>query len=175
MPDQADLIRAPHSQQQLADVLREGGLVIAARGRVRAARAPQVGRDHGVMPGERGHYLPPHVPGLRVAVQEDHGRSRAPHGVIEGDPVRPGRLLGKPVRDLRCAELCHCLLLFDRSVQIADMRRRPVSSAGWYLPQRPVSGGASRPAGPWPVPGSEVPGHASARPEPSAERSSAPR
>lgn len=73
------------------------GLVVVAGGRgVALAGAGQVGRDDGVAFGERGHDGAPLVPGLRVAVDQEHGGAVAADHVVQADPRRAGPVLAEP-------------------------------------------------------------------------------
>ena len=99
VPDDVHLPRQAEPGQQLVDVLGQGGRVVAAGRGVGAARAAQVRRDDGEVPGERRHHLAPHVPGLRVPVQQHQSRAAAAAGVVQPDAVRLGGVLGEAGRD----------------------------------------------------------------------------
>ncbi len=63
---------AKRAADEAADIARHGLLVIAAKRTRRIAGTAIVGRDHAkTLGGEQRHQLPPFVPGLREAVQQD--------------------------------------------------------------------------------------------------------
>ena len=72
------------------DVLRHGLLVVAARRLGGLPEAAQVRRDHGVGLRQLRHQRPPHVAGLRVAVQQDHRLALAGGEIVKPDAVDLG-------------------------------------------------------------------------------------
>jgi hypothetical protein len=94
----------PEGRGQLVDVHRHVLLVIAGRRLGRSAGPAQVGHDHGVALGEERHDRPPHVPGLRVAVQEDDRAALAADDVVQPDPVDLGETIGEAARAWHGAE-----------------------------------------------------------------------
>jgi hypothetical protein len=57
---------------QSAQVFHDRVLVVAALRAVGVAGAAVVGRDHGVVLGQRRDHIAPFVPGLRKAVDQQH-------------------------------------------------------------------------------------------------------
>ena len=72
----------------VGDIGRHGALVVARGGTVGVAVAAQVDRHDGEPLGERRHHLAPHVPRLRVAVEEDHARPRAHPPIVNPHAIR---------------------------------------------------------------------------------------
>ena len=74
-------------QAERLDHLREVGrhpaLVVAAGRAVGVAVAAQVGSEDGEALGQRRHHLPPHVAGLRRAVEQHHAGPRAHPPVVD--------------------------------------------------------------------------------------------
>ena len=76
--------------------LAVGGVVGARRQALRVAAAAQVHRDHGVALGQRGRHAVPHRMRLRVAVEQEQGRSAAAVAHPQGRRSDGGD--GRPVR-----------------------------------------------------------------------------
>src|SRR6267154_5373748 len=67
--------------------LRVGQMLIVALGFAAIAIAAQIGRDYGVMLGERGSDLVPHHMRLRISMEQQQGRSGALHYYIDSHSI----------------------------------------------------------------------------------------
>jgi hypothetical protein len=79
-------------------ILRQGFLVVAALGLGRLAEAAQIRSNHRVRLGQLGDERPPHVTGLRVAMQQQHRLALAGGEVVQLGAVD----LGKAAVDGSC-------------------------------------------------------------------------
>jgi len=81
--DHEQALLVQHVVHQAPDVLRDRLLVVAVRWPRRVAEAAKVGRDDAVARGQPRNDVPPHVPGLRPAMQQDDGRSPTRRNVVQ--------------------------------------------------------------------------------------------
>ena len=92
MTDDADAIESQR-RGQCVDVYGESLFVVTGFRLGGAAGAAQIGNDNRVTLGERRHDRMPHVAGLRVAVQQDHGAALAADAIVQSNSVDFGEAL----------------------------------------------------------------------------------